>query len=83
MDYKFFERLFEEISKKFKELLNIWINETKVLLKRFDSTLVWLSEKLLKFWIKVWSPNEKHIKFTVWLEWLLLNKVDLYEDQKY
>jgi len=82
MDYKFFERLFEEISKKFKELLEIWITQTKVVLKRFDSTLVWLSEKLLKFWIKAWSPNEKHIKFTIWLEWLLPNKVNIYEEQK-
>lgn len=82
MNYKFFERLFEEISKKFKELLEIWINETKVVLKRFDSTLVWLSEKLLKFWIKAWSPNEKHIKFTVWLEWILPNKVNVYEEQE-
>jgi len=80
MDYKFFERLFEEISKKFKELLEIW--STKVVLKRFDSTLVWLSEKLLKFWIKAWSPNEKHIKFTIWLEWYLPSKVNVYEEQK-
>lgn len=82
MDYKFFERLFEEISKKFKDLLNIWITKTKVVLKRFDSTLVWLSEKLLKFWIKAWSPKEKHIKFTIWLEWYLPSKVNVYEDQK-
>lgn len=82
MNYKFFERLFEEISKKFKEILNIWISKTKVVLKRFDSTLVWLSEKLLKFWIKAWSPNEKHIKYTIWLEWYLPSKVNVYESQK-
>lgn len=82
MDYKFFERLFEEISKKFKDLLEIWITKTKIVLKRFDSTLVWLSEKLLKFWIKAWSPNEKHIKFTIWLEWYLPSKVNVYKDQK-
>jgi len=48
----------------------------------FDSTLVWLSEKLLKSWIKAWSPKEKHVKFTVWLEWYLPNKVNVYEEQK-
>lgn len=82
MNCIFFERLFEEISKKFKDLLNIWITKTKIVLKRFDSTLVWLSEKLLKFWIKAGSPREKHIKFTVWLEWYLPNKVNVYEEQK-
>lgn len=82
MNYIFFERLFEEISTKFGELLNMWINKTKLVLKRFDSTLVWLSEKLLKFWIKAWSPKEKHIKFTVWLEWYLPSKVKVFEEQK-
>lgn len=82
MDYKFFEKLFEEISKKFEKVLKIWATKMKVVLKRFDSTLVWISEKLLKFWIKAWSPDERHIKFTVWLKWLLPNKVSVYEEQK-
>lgn len=82
MNYVFFERLFEEISKKFKDIIKFGITNTKVILKRFDSTLVGLSEKLLKFWIKAWSPSEKHIKFTVWLEGLLPNKVNVYKEQK-
>ena len=83
MDYRFFERLFEEISKKFIDLLDTKIIGSKFVLKKFDSTLVWLSEKLLSFWIKVWSPKEKHIKFTIWLEWLLPSKVNVHYNQEW
>jgi hypothetical protein len=82
MNTDFFKRLFEEVSNKFKDLLNVWVTKSKVILKRFDSTLVWLSEKLLNFWIKAWIPNEKHIKFTVWLEWYLPSKVNVYVNQE-
>jgi hypothetical protein len=40
MDYKFFERVFEEVSKKFKDLLDKRITKNKIVLKRFDTTLV-------------------------------------------
>lgn len=81
MNSDFFRKTFEVTSNKFKDLLDIWVMKSKIVLKRFDSTLVWLSEKLLNFWMKAWSPKEKHIKFTVWLEWLIPTKVNVYEEQ--
>lgn len=82
MDYVFFERCFEELSEKFGKYLQKWMWKNKILIKRFDSTLVWLSEELLKFWMKAWSPKEKHVKFTIWLEWYIPSKVNVYKNQK-
>jgi len=80
LDYKFFERIFYNLVNKFSEFKIERIWSTNLNLKKFDSTLVWLSQKLLKFWIKAWSPNEHHIKFTVWLEWLIPTKVNFYKE---
>jgi hypothetical protein len=80
LDYKFFERIFYNLVDKFSEFKIERIWTINLNLKKFDSTLVWLSQKLLKFWIKAWSPNEHHIKFTIWLEWIIPTKVNFYKE---
>lgn len=82
MPYTYFEKLFQILSDKYGSYLEESITSTKIIIKRFDSTLVWFSEKLLKFWMKAWSPKERHIKFTVWLDWYIPTKVNVYTKQE-
>lgn len=82
LDYKFFERIFDWLRKKFEFALEEKIWDAKFMLRKFDSTVVWMSEKLLKFWMKGWGKNGNYIKFTVWLWWKIPVKVNIYDENK-
>ena len=82
MNRNFFKEIFEDLSEKYSKYLNEKITKNQIIIKKFDSTLVWLSEELLKFWIKAWSPKDRHVKFTIWLEWYLPSKVKIYTTQE-
>lgn len=81
MNPNFFKKIFEDLSKKYSDYLNKVLVKNKILIEKIDSTLVWLSEKLLNFWMKAGSPKERHIKFTVWLKWYIPTKVNVYTSQ--
>ena len=82
INYIYFKEIFEYLSWEFKNYIEKGsFKIKKFILKKFDSTLVGLSDKLLAFGIKAGSPNERHIKFTTWMEWILPNEVDIYTEQ--
>lgn len=82
MNPNFFKEIFEDLSVKYSKELNEKINNINKIIKKFDSTLVWLWEKLLKFWIRTWGKKERHIKFTIWLEWYIPIKAKIYTRQE-
>jgi len=82
INFNYFKDIFEYLNWKFKKYVDRGNSKIKkFILRKFDSTLVWLSEKLLRFGIKAGSPKERHIKFTTWMEGMLPSEVSIYTEQ--
>ena len=88
MPNQYFEELFYKIgallNRKYKRK-----DKGKYKVERFDSTIVSLSSKLLKFGMVSGNKNKlgehsvNQVKFTVGFNGLIPHKVKLYTDQKY
>ena len=81
LDYRFFKRIYEWLVNQFGGALEEKIGSEKFVLKKFDSTLVGLSEKLLHFGMNAWWPKERHIKFSVCMTGKIPTQVRMYDTQ--
>lgn len=83
INYEFFRKIFEYLKDKFSKYVKKANNRVKkFIIEKFDSTLVWLSDKLIAFWIKAGSPKERHIKYTTKIKWIIPDEVKIYTEQK-